>query len=106
MPLDLLEKSHKRDCRIPMGEQTGLSAISAGNPGQAGAPGRKRRPVYTVVQVTNTFRVPGGLAEGRGRPADDVWAAYDQPQVTFQYYDGLNGELLYAESILAVSVDW
>ena len=67
--------------------------------------GRKRRPVYTVVQVNNTFRVPGGLGEGQGRPADDVWAAYDQPQVTFQYYDGLNGELLYAESILAVSAD-
>ena len=68
------------------------------------AQGRKRRPVYTVVQVNNTFRVPGGLAEGQGSsPADDVWAAYDRPQVTFQYYDGLTGELLYAESILAAS---
>ena len=68
------------------------------------AQGRKRRPVYTVVQVNNTFRVPGGLEEGQGspdRPEDDVWAAYDTPQVTFQYYDGLTGELLYAESILA-----
>jgi phosphodiesterase/alkaline phosphatase D-like protein len=65
------------------------------------AQGRKRRPVYTVVQVNNTFRVPGGLKEGQGPAADDVWAAYDTPQVTFQYYDGLTGELLYAESILA-----
>ncbi len=68
------------------------------------AQGRKRRPVYAVAQVNNTFRVPGGLEAGQGspdKPEDDVWAAYDRPQVTFQYYDGLTGELLYAESILA-----
>ena len=68
------------------------------------AQGRKRRPVYAVVQINNTFRVPGGLEAGQGspdRPEDDVWAAYDRPQVTLQYYDGLTGELLYAESILA-----
>ncbi len=58
--------------------------------------GRKRRPVYTVVQVNNTFRIPEA-----GENGGDVWAAYDRPQVTFQYYDGLSGELLYAESILA-----
>ena len=69
------------------------------------AKGRKRRPVYTVVQVNNTFRVPGGLGEGQGPPSDDIWAAYDVPQVTFQYYDGLTGDLLYAESILALPKD-
>ena len=60
-----------------------------------GVGGRKRRPVYTVVQVNNTFRVPSD------QPGGDIEAAFDVPQVTFQYYDGLNGELLYAESILA-----
>ena len=35
------------------------------------------------------------------RPGGEIQAAYDVPQVTFQYYDGLNGDLLYAESILA-----
>jgi len=68
------------------------------------AQGRKRRPVYTVVQVNNTFRVPGGLGaeqSGPGLSETDIWAAYDRPQVTLQYYDGFSGELLYAESILA-----
>ena len=69
------------------------------------AEGRKPRPVYTVVQVNNTFRVPGGLGAGQGPPSDDIWAAYDVPQVTFQYYDGLTGDLLYAESILAAPRD-
>lgn len=63
--------------------------------------GRKRRPVYTVVQVNNTFRVPGGLEVGQGPSSADIWAAYEVPQVTFQYYDGLTGNLLYAESIPA-----
>ena len=46
------------------------------------AQGRKRRPVYTVVQVNNTFRVPGGLEAGQGPSSADIWAAYDVPQVT------------------------
>ncbi len=58
------------------------------------AAGRRSRPVYTVVQVNNTFRIP------EFEPGKDVWAAYDRPQVVFQYYDGLSGDLLYAESIL------
>ena len=57
------------------------------------ATGRRRRPVYTVVQVNNTFRIP------EFEPGKDVWAAYDRPQVVFQYYDGLTGDLLYAEAI-------
>ena len=32
---------------------------------------------------------------------DDVWVAYPRPQVIFQYYDGRNGHLLYAEAIPA-----
>ena len=56
--------------------------------------GPNRRPVYTVVNVNNVFRNPG-------RDQDDVWVAYPRPQVVVQYYDGLNGDLLYAESIMA-----
>ena len=54
----------------------------------------RNRPVYCVVQVNNAFNNP--VEEGTDR-----WVAYRHPQVIFQYYDGLTGELLYAESILA-----
>ena len=54
----------------------------------------RRRPVYCVVRISNVFNNPG--PEGRPR-----WVAYPRPQAIFQYYDGLTGELLYAESILA-----
>ena len=54
----------------------------------------RNRPVYCVVQVNNAFNNP--IEEGTDR-----WVAYSRPQVIFQYYDGLTGELLYAESILA-----
>ena len=54
----------------------------------------RRRPVFCVVRISNVFNNPG--PEGRPR-----WVAYPRPQAIFQYYDGLTGELLYAESILA-----
>lgn len=54
----------------------------------------RRLPVYCVVQVNNVIRNP--TRQGRER-----WVAYPKPQVVFQYYNGLTGELLYAESILA-----
>ena len=54
----------------------------------------RNRPIYCVVQVNNAFNNP--VEEGTDR-----WVAYRRPQVIFQYYDGLTGELLYAESILA-----
>lgn len=60
-----------------------------------GVGGRKRRPVYTVVQINNTFRVPGDGVEA------DIQAAFAVPQMVIQYYDGFTGDLLYAESILA-----
>ena len=47
-----------------------------------------------MVKVNNVFDIP----DREGRPR---WVAYPRPQVVFQYYDGLTGELLYAESILA-----
>ena len=54
----------------------------------------RNRVVYAVAQVNNVFRNdrPGG------RP---VWVPYPRPQVVFQYYDGVTGDLLYAESIVA-----
>lgn len=56
--------------------------------------GERRRPVYCVVQINNVFENPD--REGRTR-----WVVYPRPQAIFQYYDGLTGGLLYAESILA-----
>ena len=53
----------------------------------------RRRPIYCVVQVNNVFNNP--VDEG------DRWIAYEKPQAVFQYYDGLNGDLLYAESVVA-----
>ena len=54
---------------------------------------RVARPIYCVVGIKNVFRMPGQGID------PDIWAAYDKPHVVFQYYDGLTGELLYAESI-------
>ena len=56
--------------------------------------GDRRRPVYCVVRISNVFKNPD--TEGHIR-----WVAYPRPQAIFQYYDGLTGDLLYAESILA-----
>ncbi len=53
----------------------------------------RRRPIYCVVQVNNTFNNP---IEGVDR-----WVAFENPQAVFQYYDGLTGELLYAESVVS-----
>ena len=46
-----------------------------------------------VVQLNNVFNNP--LRRGERR-----WVAYPRPQVIFQYYDGLTGQLRYAESVL------
>ena len=54
----------------------------------------RKRPVYCVVQSNAVFNNPA--EEGVDR-----WVAFPHPQVVFQYYDGLTGELLYAESIVA-----
>jgi len=56
--------------------------------------GLRDHPVYCVAKINNVFNNP--LVEGKDR-----WVAYPKPQVIFQYYDGLTGDLLYAESILA-----
>ena len=54
---------------------------------------QRRRPVYCVVQVNNVFDNPP-------EPGKHKWIAYPKPQVVFAYYDGLNGDLLYSESVL------
>ena len=53
----------------------------------------RKRPIYCVVQVNNVFNNP--VDEG------DRWIAYESPQAVFQYYDGLTGDLLYAESVVS-----
>ena len=54
----------------------------------------RNRPVFCLVQLNNAFNNP--VEEGQDR-----WVAYQHPQAIFQYYDGLTGELLYAESIVS-----
>ena len=54
----------------------------------------RRKPIFCVVQVNAVFNNPN--EEGKDR-----WVAFPNPQVVFQYHDGLTGELLYAESVVA-----
>jgi hypothetical protein len=56
-------------------------------------PGKYRQqPYYTVLSVQNVFKNPG--------PNDDERrVAYPNPRVVVRYYDGLTGDLAYAESI-------
>jgi hypothetical protein len=54
----------------------------------------RRQPVYCIVRLQNVFNNPG-------KDGADRWVAYPRPQAIFQYYSGLTGDLLYAESILA-----
>ncbi len=58
------------------------------------APSGRERPVFCVIRINNVFENPD--SEGRQR-----WVAYPRPQAVIQYYDGLTGDLLYAESVLA-----
>jgi len=51
----------------------------------------RTRPIYSVVRLNNVFR--------NDRDAKPVWIAYNRPQVVVQFYDGLTGELLYAEAV-------
>jgi phosphodiesterase/alkaline phosphatase D-like protein len=52
----------------------------------------RRWPIYAVAQVNNVF--PNPLERGKSR-----WVAYPKPHVVIQYYDGVSGDLLYAEPI-------
>lgn len=52
-----------------------------------------RQPIYTVVQVNNVF-------DNRLDAQTARWVAFPHPQVVVQFHNGLNGDLLYAESIV------
>ena len=54
--------------------------------------GLQYTPSYCVVQINNVFNNP--VEEGADR-----WVAFPRPHVIFQYYNGLTGDLLYAETI-------
>lgn len=54
----------------------------------------RKWPVYAVAQVNNVF--DNTKEEGKTR-----WVAYPKPHLVLQYYDGVSGDLLYAESIHA-----
>ena len=49
--------------------------------------------MQSIFSVQNVFR--NDREDGSLR-----WQAFPHPQVMFQYYDGLSGKLLYAESIV------
>ncbi len=50
------------------------------------------RPIYAVAQINNVFQNPG--PDGRER-----WVAYPRPHAVIQYFDGVTGDLLYAEPV-------
>jgi alkaline phosphatase D len=49
-------------------------------------------PIYAVAQINNVFPNPG--PDGKIR-----WVAYPRPHVVIQYFDGVTGDLLYAEPV-------
>ena len=53
----------------------------------------RHRPLFTRIRVNNIFENP--TAPGHPRAV-----AYPRPQVIVQFFDGLTGELLYAEPVL------
>jgi hypothetical protein len=50
--------------------------------------------VYAVAQINNVFPNPQQRDKKR-------WVAFDKPHLVIQYYDGVTGDLMYAESIHA-----
>jgi alkaline phosphatase D len=57
-------------------------------------PALRRWPVYAVAQINNVY-------ENRLDRDKERWVAYPKPHIVIQYYDGVLGDLLYAESIHA-----
>jgi len=49
-------------------------------------------PIYAVAQINNVF--PNPTRDGGTR-----WVAYPKPHVIIQYFDGVTGDLLYAEPV-------
>ena len=56
---------------------------------------RLLHPHFCVVRVNNVFDNP--LDTGQSR-----YVAFERPQVIFQYYNGITGELVYAEAVAAI----
>ena len=52
----------------------------------------RKLPYYAVARVNNVFNNP--VEPGKPR-----WVAFPRPHVVIQYYDGLTGDLLYAEPV-------
>ena len=52
----------------------------------------RRMPYYAVAQINNVFSNPA-------EPGKNRWVAYPRPHAVIQYYDGMTGDLLYAESV-------
>jgi hypothetical protein len=52
----------------------------------------RKLPYYAVARVNNVFDNPV-------EPGKQRWVAFPRPHVIIQYYDGLTGELLYAEPV-------
>jgi hypothetical protein len=52
----------------------------------------RKMPYFAVAQVNNVFLNPGEVGKDR-------WVAYPRPHVVIHYYDGLTGDLVYAESV-------
>ena len=50
-------------------------------------------PVYATVQINNVFK-------NRRTSGKDLSVAFPWPQVIFQFFNGINGDLLYAESVV------
>ena len=51
-------------------------------------------PTFCIAQINNVFNNP--IQRGGER-----WIAYPKPHVLFKYYDGLTGELIYAQPVHA-----
>jgi len=74
--------SRGRDCYVRWGSYM-----------RTDVPGRLRYwPIYAVAQINNVFNNP--VKEGVDR-----WVAYPKPHLVIQYFDGLTGDLLYAEPV-------
>jgi hypothetical protein len=56
---------------------------------------RPRLSLFCVVEVNNVVNNPINPGETR-------WVAYPQPYVLFKYFNGVTGELLYAEAVTAI----
>lgn len=59
---------------------------------------RPRMSVFCTVEVNNVVNIPV-------TPGETRWVVYPQPYVVLKYYNGVTGELLYAESVTAIRTD-